>query len=137
VVGLPISDIWRGHGSAIFLEFGRLTPTMRVTGEAGKPEGEFGLMVEWSWRVEMGERIICGSWSDEALWQLALTNLKSATVDSITTFGELPEIVASFSNGMRILSFMTAEGDPAWALFDRRGQRLTFHSRQGRVIIER
>ena len=29
LIGLPLSHFWRGHGSAIFLEFGRLTPTTR------------------------------------------------------------------------------------------------------------
>jgi len=36
-------------------------------------------------------------------------------------FGRLPEIELSLSNGIRVLSFMTAEGSPDWTLFDRLG----------------
>jgi hypothetical protein len=124
--GLPVSHVWRGHGSALFLEFGTLSPTGRRGGEAGEPEGAFGLMIEWSWRIEAGMSIVCGSWSDDDVWPFA-----------VAVSGVLPEIVVTLSSGTRVLSFMTAEGEPAWTLFDRRGPSLTFHSRAGSVCIER
>ena len=52
-VGLPVSHTWRGYGSAIFAELGRLRPPERHP--AGSklppfrhPRGEVGLMIEWS-----------------------------------------------------------------------------------------
>jgi hypothetical protein len=135
--GLFVSHIWRGHGSAIFLEFGTLTPTSQHGGETGEPKGAFGLMIEWSWRIEAGTSIVCGSWSDDDLWPSALEGLKGAKVDSVAASGVLPEIVVTLSNCTRVLSFMTAEGEPAWTLFDRRDPSVTFHSKAGNVVIER
>jgi hypothetical protein len=137
MLGLPTSHVWRGHGSAIFLEFGDLTPTLRRNGQSGEPSGQFGIMIEWSWRIEQGARIVCGSWSDEGQWPVAFEGLKGSVVEHIGTFGALPEILIALSNGMRVLSFMTTEGDPGWALFDRRGDTVTFHSRRGQVSVER
>ena len=118
---LPVSHIWRGHGSALFIEIGALTPRSRRNGSPGEPEGEIGLMIEWSWRIEDGQSIACGSWSDEDLWLSSFARLVGRTVKDLATFGALPEVVVSLEGNLRVASFMTAEGDPAWTLFDRRG----------------
>ena len=65
--GLVLAHVWRGHGSALFVELGALTPRLRRDGSPGEPKGEIGLMIEWSWRIEDARSIICGSWSDEDL----------------------------------------------------------------------
>jgi hypothetical protein len=57
IVGLPIAHAWRGHGSALFLELGRLhrvdlTRLVRRQKQSGNPKGEAGVMIEWSWRIE-------------------------------------------------------------------------------------
>src|SRR4051794_7120334 len=71
LIGLPLSHLWRGAGSAIFLEFGRLTERtyLRRDGTRPNPCGEFGLMIQWSWRIEDKASIMCGSWSEEPLWE--------------------------------------------------------------------
>jgi hypothetical protein len=48
LIGLPLSCLWRGYGSAIFLEFGRLTASYRRSGESTNPTDELGLMIQWS-----------------------------------------------------------------------------------------
>lgn len=60
LIGLTINNIWQGYGSAIFLEFGRLEIRPRRDGSPGNPRGEWGLMVEWGWRIEGKRRIWCG-----------------------------------------------------------------------------
>ena len=122
LVGLPLSHLWRGYGSAIFLEFGRLTPRVRPSGEAGNnPHGEFGLMIQWSWRIENMTSILCGSWSEETLWEPTFDLLRNKTVVDTSMVGRLPEISLALTDGLYVSSFMTAEGDPGWTLFDRRG----------------
>lgn len=118
---MPVSHIWRGHGSALFVELGALTSTTRRVGSPGHPEGEIGLMIEWSWRIEEGRSVACGSWGDEDLWPPTFARLLGRTVQDLSTFGRLPEVVLSLAGDLRVASFMTAEGDPAWTLFDRRG----------------
>jgi hypothetical protein len=132
---LPVSHVWRGHGSALFVELGRLTPSTRRDGTTGQAEGEIGLMVEWGWRIEDQDSIVCGSWSDEELWKPNFARLVGQQVDDVSTFARLPEIQLSLSGGFHIVSFMTAEGAPQWTLFDRRGPKIiTLGCRSGIVI---
>jgi hypothetical protein len=120
LIGLPMSHFWRGYGSAIFLEFGRLTPRTRRSGKAGNPRGELGLMIQWSWRIENAASILCGSWSEERLWAPTFDLLRNKVVAELSVVGRLPEIVVGLTEGLYVSSFMTAEGDPQWSLFDRR-----------------
>ena len=80
--GLPLSHLWRGYGSAIFLEFGCLKPSARTRrdGTASNPRGELGLMIQWSWRIENTVSVLCGSWSEEQLWEPAFDLLRNKTV---------------------------------------------------------
>lgn len=123
LVGLPVAHAWQGHGSAIFLEFGALTPGTRVRrdGSLANPTGEMGLMIQWDWRIEGRRSILCGSSTDEARWPRALACLTKATVAGATLFGRLPEIDLALSSGVHVVSLATARGDPEWTLFDRRG----------------
>lgn len=57
LIDLPVAHSWRGYGSAIFLEFGALTAQTRMNGTPAHPQGEMGLMIQWSWRIE-GRRSI-------------------------------------------------------------------------------
>jgi hypothetical protein len=139
LIGLPLSHFWRGHGSAIFLEFGHLTPraSTRPSGGAGNPHGEFGLMIEWSWRIENMVSILCGSWSEEPLWKPTFDLLRKKTVVDLSVVGRLPEISVALTDGLYVSSFMTAEGDPSWALFDRRSDTVRWlRVRDGNLKIE-
>jgi hypothetical protein len=137
LIGLPLSHLWRGAGSAIFLEFGRLAARTRRDGTPGNPRGEFGLMIEWSWRIEDSTSILCGSWSEEPLWQPTFDLLRNKAVLELSLVGRLPEIAVALSENLYVSSFMTAEGDPQWALFDRRAANLrTLSVRQGRLGLD-
>jgi len=68
LISMPVTHVWRGAGSALFLEFGALTQRMRRDGSAGNARGEVTLMIEWSWRIEAPDSILCGSWSDVLAW---------------------------------------------------------------------
>ena len=136
LIGLPVSHVWRGYGSAIFLEFGKLRPTTRLDGKIGDPNGEWGLMIEWSWRIEGPRAILCGSWSEAPLLAKTFTKLRRAKVANVAPFGRLHEIEVTLSNGLRVISFSTVEGQPQWALFHRdAGSWLTV--RRGALRVER
>ena len=139
LIGLPLSHLWRGFGSAIFLEFGRLTPSTRTRrdGSSHNPRGEFSLMIEWSWRIESATSILCGSWSEEHLWEQTFDLIRNKSVVDVSALGRLPEIVVSLTEDRFVSSFMTAEGDPSWALLDRRGDAVrTLHVRDGSLKTE-
>lgn len=110
----PLSAIWRRHGSAIFLEFGKLQPPRaRRDGSLANPQGEFSVMIEWSWRIETGTSIVGGSWSDEKDWESEFGSLIGRTVEDVGLHGRLPELTIALSGGRYVSSFMTAEGQPA------------------------
>jgi hypothetical protein len=101
------------------------------------PRGEFSLMIEWSWRVESTTSILCGSWSEEHLWEPTFDLLRNSAVVEVSLLGRLPEIVVSLTDERFVSSFMTAEGDPRWALLDRRDNAVrTLHVRDGSLTTE-
>jgi hypothetical protein len=137
LIGLPVSHVWRGHGSAIFVELGRLAPSTRVRrdGSIGNPFGEITLMIEWSWRIERPRSILGGSWSSERRWPGMFKNLQGTKVIGAKLVGTLPEIELSLSNGLRLASFMTAEGQPEWGLICRNDLQCTLGVRAGRLAV--
>jgi hypothetical protein len=58
-------------------------------------------------------------------------------VAGASLFGRLPEIDIALSSGLHVVSLMTAQGDPAWTLFDRRdGEDRWIGVRCGRLLAE-
>ncbi len=47
------------------IEFGKLAERLRRNGNPGAPRDEVTLMIQWSWRIERKDSIMCGIWSDE------------------------------------------------------------------------
>ena len=138
LIGLPVGLVWQGYGSAIFLEFGTVSPNPRKRRD-GSPlhsVGEWTLGIEWSWRIEGKRRIWCGSWSGEERWPRFLRMLQGAKVQSVSIAGRLPEIVLDLSNGLHLLFMMTSDGDPSWWL-TRRGEGLptSISVRAGRLHV--
>jgi len=134
---LPVNYVWRGYGSAIFLEFGELTETFRMDGSKAGYAGEITLMIEWSWRVEDKTSVVIGSWSKDEFWLQHLERLKGQKPIQIELFGNLPEIAITFENELRVLSFTTTDGDPEWAIIDKRADdRPSFHVESGVLVQE-
>lgn len=136
LIGLRLSYIWRGYGSAIFIECGELQPVATRDGSLGHPEGEVSLGVEWSWRIEDQSAIRCGSWSEEHLWEPAFDTLRNSEIFRCELFGALPEVAITTKGGIRFTSFSTTDGQPQWHLVDRRdGPPRWFTVREGRLHL--
>jgi hypothetical protein len=138
LVGLPVSHVWNGYGSALFSEFGELGPKgHRKDGTERNPEGEMGMGIEAAWRIEQTASILCGSDSDKTCWPKNFKRLVSAQVKEVSLFGRLPELTIAFSNNLHLASFTTVRGQPDWTIFD---NQTTPHSwltvRRGRVVCE-
>jgi hypothetical protein len=58
LIGLPVSRVWQGYGSAIFVEFGKLHSTLARDGRPGSLRGEWTLFIEWSWRIANACRLL-------------------------------------------------------------------------------
>lgn len=130
LIGLPVSHVWRGYGSSIFVEFGALRPSWKKGGMPGEPQGEMALMVEGSWRIEGANTILCGSFSYDEECSGPLDQLVGARVDDLLLFGRLPEVEVRLSGDLHVLTFSTDIGEPEWVLFDRR------HSAERSLCVE-
>jgi hypothetical protein len=120
LIGLPISLVWRGYGSAIFLEIGELSEKTRFSKNGQEKVsllGQFGVMIEWSWRVERPQSIYLGSWSSDKIIDHRLNKLKGKTITGVEVEGRLPELVLQLSDSFWVHSFATDEGQPEWCLF--------------------
>jgi hypothetical protein len=138
LVGMKVSHLWRGYGSAIFLEFGTLSPSrvVRRDGSPGNPKGEMTIRVEWSWRIEDATSIICGSWSEEEFWEPAFDLVRNSSVTGLSLFGRIPEIDLAITEDRHLLSFMTSEGQPEWSLSDRRSETYISLGVRNGILIE-
>lgn len=137
LIGKRVSYVWRGYGSAIFLEFGKHTKSRMRDGSPGNPKGEMTLMIEWSWRIERPKSILGGCWSSERRWPSMFKRLVGGKVTGVEIFGSLPEIAVSLSNGLRIVSFMVAEGQPEWALISRQPDIGSLTVKRGNLHVEK
>jgi hypothetical protein len=132
---MPVSHAWRGHGTALFLEFGTLTMPGPSTPRSRNAKGEATLMVEWSWRVETRGAVEFGSWSGNKKMDNGIASLKTRDVLDISLVGRLPEIYIHLSGDRWVHSFMTREGRPEWTVFLPDKTWITF--RGGRILRER
>lgn len=135
---MPLSLLWRGYGSAIFLEFGRLAAAgQRRDGSERNATGEFSIGIEWGWRIESVSSIVCGSWSDEDKWEAAFDLVRNQKLQGISTYARLPELNLEFANGHHLLSFNTIDEQPAWFIIDRRQETsITLLVDHGKLAIE-
>ena len=136
LVGMKLTHLWRGYGSAIFLEFGALMPKARRDGTPGNPKGEISMGIEWSWRIEDANSILCGSWSKDELWEPTFGLLRNSQVVELNLVGRLFEIDLGLSRGHHFVSFMTAEGQPEWSLVDRRTNPATWITMRNGALFE-
>lgn len=59
-----------------------------------------------------------------------------ATVIDISISTGLPELILTLSSGLKLKSFMTAEGQPAWAIITRSPNLGTLQVKSGRLFVE-
>ena len=113
LLGLRVSRAWRGHGSVVFLELGKLRKVL----SGRNPKGDATIMIEWSWRIETAGGIRSGSWSSERRLSNGISDLQGRRVVAVTVAGRLPEVEVELTGGRWLRSFMTDQGQPAWAVF--------------------
>ena len=112
--GLQVSLAWKGYGSAIFLELGRLSAPENDRGQHGR--GEACLSVEWDWRVERESSVLFGSSNTRPEIEVGIRGLQGSRIENIEAVGAVPELVALFSNGQRLQSMIMTNGDPQWGI---------------------
>ena len=108
ITGMIVSKVWRGAGTAIFLELGEL--------QGKKQQGEATISIEWSWRVDDGRKVLIGSFNEDDEIELVIALLHGLKIDGVELYSTLPEISVHFADGKSLCSFSTVDGDPQWAI---------------------
>ena len=121
LVGLTATNVRRGAGTAILLDL------------VGTSVSRAWIMIEWSWRVEQGSRILLGSFNSDSELNAIIDLIESSEVSGASFSGEIPELSVTFSNGLRLASFTTITGDPEWSIHV---SGTTLHFASGRYVYE-
>ena len=118
--GVAISHVWKGYGSALFIECGPLTLSdlVRSDGSVGNPLGQWSIGLDCDWRVEESSRILCGSHGETTSWQSILESLVGDFVEGVETFGDPAELRVMLKSGRRLLTFALDVDGPQWTLTD-------------------
>lgn len=119
--GERLSAHWFGYGTVLFLELGSLVPSTRRDGSPGSLRGEYGVMIQFDWRIETDEAVLVGSADEQALKNSVLTELTGESIQDLSVYGPPHELVVHFAGGRRVRSFLTVAGEPEWAVFVRGG----------------
>jgi hypothetical protein len=132
LVGLPVSLPWKGYGSAIFLELGTLLP-LDSSGRQRHQKGEACIAVEWDWRIEAGAKVLFGSSNSRPKIKSGIAAFQGVTVQNLSVFGAVPELVVEFSNGYSLRTMVMTTGDPEWSV--KLPDRRWIYARDGRINI--
>ncbi len=111
LINLPVSLPWKGYGSAIFLELGKLAPLERP--RQNHNYGEVSVFMEEGWRVEVVSEVLYSSSSDRASIASGVEKLRGITIAELRIDGSIPEFQIRFSSGCRLVSNMS-EADAEW-----------------------
>lgn len=133
-IGLPVSDVWKGYNTAIFLELGRLYPVKGINGKRMRNRGEITAMLEWNWRLETARSIAMGSFDSERKIEAKIQDLKGRHIQNISLVGRIPEVYISLSGNRWIHTFALDAGQPEWALLFRNEGAVTVN--QGKIYFE-
>jgi hypothetical protein len=112
--GLEVALAWKGYGSAVFLELGRLSPPQSNRGRYAR--GEACVMIEWDWRVENDSLVLFGSSNSGPKIEAGIRGLQGSRITGISVVGSVPEVVGYFSNGRCLRSFSARKGNPQWSI---------------------
>jgi hypothetical protein len=118
--GARISHVWRGYGSALFVECGRLSESQvsRKDGSSGNPKGQWSIGLECDWRIEAESCVVCGSHDEKATWAKTLASLVDDDIASVEMFGDVAELRVTLHSGKKLLTFALDHSGPEWSLTD-------------------
>ena len=124
VVGQPVTQIWEGYATRLFISFGQLTPSdyTRRDRSPGRPHGTFELtnMSNLSgWKVILNGRELASWESPERRRERALRRLEGKRLLSLEIEAVSHATVLRFSKGLIIVTKNLAgsrEQTPHWSL---------------------
>ena len=112
--GLEVALAWKGYGSTVFFELGRLSPPR--SNRERHARGDACVMIEWDWRMEADSLVSLGSSNSGPKIEAGIRELQGSRITGISVVGSVPELVGHFSNGRCLRSFSATDGNPQWSI---------------------
>jgi len=139
IIGMEVTNSWKGYGSVIFIELGTLHDAKNGN-KLNNASGEYTIMVEWDWRIELERKILFGSSSEDKAIEAGLNQIIGHKISAVNITNHIPELEVTFSNNSMLRTFMTNEDDPQWAIMDylsEENQKIpTLTVKDGKLISE-
>jgi len=133
-----ISHVWFGHGSALFLELGKLTKAgLRKDGSNRNPKGEISIIVDFCWRIERKQSICLASGESKIKIDSSKKLLVGNTIIFAQAVGRLPELQLQFSNSLWLTTFSQYKGQPSWAILFNTKPRQAISVKNGKLHHEK
>ena len=117
--GLPVTHVWLGYASSLFLEIGKLKREERQRADGSRlvsVVGQATFMLEPDWRVEGPRSIRFGSGFGERKIANRVTTLKGIRLATTVADGAVPELTITLSDGRRIRTFTNRKAQPCWSV---------------------
>ncbi len=111
LIGLTISKAYNSYGSSLCMELGEITLDDR-----NREKGDAYIRLDWDWRLEDDESIICGSSNHRPKIAETAENLTGLTISNLVLYGSPPEIEIHLSNNQRLRSMAMLSGYPQWTI---------------------
>jgi hypothetical protein len=128
LAGLVISRAYNSFGSSLCLELGKLTTDLH-----NNQKGEAYIRIDWDWRLEDDQSVLCGSSNSRPKIAKTAKELVGLILERVDVYCAPPEIEIHLSNSHRLRSMVMATGDPQWNIKLRNGRWLSCE--KGKVKI--
>ena len=126
LLGMPVSRVWKGFSTALFLELGELHPWDIGKGRKSK-RGEAHISIEWNWRVESRTKVLIGS--DQSHWAINkyIRLLKGLEIVTIALDDEVKnDLIVQFSEEIQLQTSRLTSGDGEWLIWLKDGTLLEY-----------
>ncbi len=128
LIGMPVSRVWKGFSSALFLELGDLHPVNLTRGRRSK-YGEANICIEWHWRVESRTKVLIGS--DQSNWAINkyIRPLKGLEIVAIALDDEVKnDLIVRFTDGIQLQTsrLKKEREDGEWSISLKDGKWLAY-----------
>jgi hypothetical protein len=127
--GKAVTRVWKGYGSALFLELGRLSKMTSPKGKSLGAHGQITLALTFEWRIERPRSILVGSADTAQRILNQIPILKGTRLNDVTLAGRLPELELVLSDNLWLKTSTQWKGQPEWAI--------SFYEDNASMFVER
>ncbi|NNJ24354.1 hypothetical protein [Alienimonas chondri] len=128
-IGLPITRVWLGDYTALYIEIGPLT---KAYCQSGRPKAEHTAYLGFQWVLESGAGREFSSTDPDAASRI-VTAISGERIRCVTASPSL-ELILSLHSGRLLRSVASEPDEPEWSLYFPAGSVVYAH--EGSLVLE-